>query len=33
MLSFPTQNDKKKISERQGALEKTDLVDNKPTDF
>ena len=34
MLSFPSQNDKKKFfSDRMGVLEKTDLGDGKPTYF
>ena len=33
MLSFPSQNDKKKISDRPGLLEKTDPGDSKPTCF
>ena len=33
MLSFPSQNDKKKFSGRPGVLEETDLGDGKPTYF
>ena len=33
MLSFPSQNDKKKSPNRLGVLEKTDLGDGKPTYF
>ena len=33
MLSFPSQNDKKKISDWPGVLKKTDPGDGKPTYF
>ena len=33
MLSFPSQNDKKKLSDRSGVLEKTDPGNGKPTYF
>ena len=33
MLSFPSQNDKKKSPDRLGVLEKSDLGDGKPTYF
>ena len=33
MLSFLSQNDKKKNSDRSGVLEKTDPGDGKPTYF
>ena len=33
MLSFPSQNDKKKLSDWPGVLEKTDPGDGKPTYF
>ena len=33
MLSFPSQNDKKKFSYRPSVLEKTDPGDDKPTYF
>ena len=31
--SFPSQNDKKKFSDRRGVLETTDLRDGEPTYF
>ena len=33
MLSYTSQNDKKKISDRSGVLKKSDLGDGKPTYF